>query len=112
MSSTWLGTVHALLLYAFQQREHILDIFEMVSGARITPTYFCVGGVRQDVPEGFVPTVQKFLDGFVPGLREWDVMLTDSQIWISRTKDIGHLSLEQAIGLGVTGPMLRGSGLA
>jgi NADH-quinone oxidoreductase subunit C/D len=106
------GTVHALLLYAFQQRELILNIFEMISGARITPTYFRVGGVRQDVPDAFVPAVQDFLKGFLEGLHEWDVMLTESAIWISRTRDIGYLSLDDAIALGVTGPMLRGSGLA
>lgn len=106
------GTIHSLLLYALQQRELILDIFEMVSGARITPTYFCVGGLRADVPEGFVPTVRQFLAGFMPALHEWDVMLTDNAIWLSRMKDIGYLSQADAIAMGVTGPMLRGSGLA
>ena len=106
------GTIHALLLYAFHQREQILDIFEMVSGARITPTYFCVGGVRQDVPAAFVPAVREFIEGFVTALREWEVMLTDSVIWISRMKGIGFLGLDQAIAMGVTGPMLRSSGLA
>ncbi|MGC8825968.1 MAG: NADH-quinone oxidoreductase subunit D [Anaerolineae bacterium] len=106
------GTIHALLLYAFQQREYILNIFEMVAGARLTPTYFCVGGVRWDVPEGFVPAVRSFLEGFVKALDEWETMLTNNPIWLSRTKGIGYLPLDKAIAMGVTGPCLRGSGLA
>lgn len=106
------GTIHALLMYAFSQREEILNIFEMVAGARLTPSYFCVGGVRQDVPEAFVPTVRAFTEQFLKKLHEWEIMLTHNPIWLSRTKGVGRLSLEDAIAMGVTGPCLRGSGLA
>ena len=106
------GTIHALLLYAFSQREEILNIFEMVSGARMTPSYFCVGGVRQDVPAGFVPRVRQFCTVFLQKLHEWEIMLTKNPIWLSRTKGVGYLSLQDAIAMGVTGPCLRGSGLA
>ena len=105
------GTINSLLLYAFWQREQILDIFEMVSGARMTPTYFCPGGLRQDVPAGFVPRVRDFCGEFLKAFHEWEVMLTENPIWLSRTKDIGYISLQDAISLGVTGPCLRGSGL-
>ena len=105
------GTIMSLLQYAFWMRENILDIFEMVSGARMTPSYICVGGLRQDVPAAFAPRVSEFVTDFLKKLREWEIMLTDNPIWISRTKGVGYLSLADAIAWGVTGPCLRGSGL-
>lgn len=106
------GVGMSLLMYAFQDRESIYDIIEMVSGARMTPSYFAVGGLRWDVPAGFVPRVRGFLDEFKGRLRDQDKMITKNPIFLSRVKDIGYLSREDAISWGVTGPCLRGSGVA
>ncbi len=106
------GVGMSLLMYAFQDRESIYDIIEMVSGARMTPSYFTVGGLRWDVPAGFVPRVRGFLDEFRGRLRDQDKMITKNPIFLSRVKDIGYLSREDAISWGVTGPCLRGSGVA
>ena len=106
------GVGMSLLMYAFQDRESIYDIIEMVSGARMTPSYFTVGGLRWDVPAGFVPRVRGFLDEFKGRLRDQDKMITKNPIFLSRVKDIGYLSREDAISWGVTGPCLRGSGVA
>ena len=106
------GVGMSLLMYAFQDRESIYDIIEMVSGARMTPSYFTVGGLRWDVPAGFVPRVRGFLDKFKGRLRDQDKMITKNPIFLSRVKGIGYLSREDAISWGVTGPCLRGSGVA
>jgi NADH dehydrogenase I D subunit len=106
------GVGMSLLMYAFQDRESIFDIIEMVSGARMTPSCFTVGGLRWDVPVGFVPRVREFLEEFKDRLRDQDRLITNNPIFRSRVEGIGHLSLEDAIAWGVTGPCLRGSGLA
>ncbi len=106
------GTIHALLQYAFREREMILDIFEMVCGARVTTSYFTVGGLRWDVPPAFAPRVREFVDLFEKRLSEYEVMLTDNPVYRSRLEGIAVISAEQAIGLGCTGPMLRGCGIA
>jgi len=106
------GTIHALLQYAFREREMILDIFEMVCGARVTTSYFTVGGLRWDVPRAFAPRVREFVDLFEKRLSEYEVMLTDNPVYRSRLEGIAVISAEQAIGLGCTGPVLRGCGIA
>ncbi|UCC63968.1 MAG: NADH dehydrogenase (quinone) subunit D [Anaerolineae bacterium] len=106
------GVGMSLLMYAFQDRESIYDIIEMVSGARMTPSFFTVGGLRRDVPVGFVPRVRGFLDEFKGRLRDQDRLVSKNPIFLSRVEGIGHLSLEDAIAWGVSGPCLRGSGLA
>jgi NADH-quinone oxidoreductase subunit D len=113
----WLGT-HALdigamsvFLYCFREREKLLDIFEMVSGQRMMSTYFRPGGVWRDVPEEFEPAVRDFIEYFPPRLADYDKLLTANPIWLDRTQGIGFLSAENAIRLGCTGPVLRGSGV-
>lgn len=106
------GVGMSLLMYAFRDREDIFDIIEMVSGARMTPSYFTVGGLRRDVPAGFVSRVRQFLDVFKGRLRDMDKLITRNPIFLSRVKGIGYLSQEDAIAWGVTGPCLRGSGMA
>ncbi len=106
------GVGMSLLMYAFRDREDIYDIIEMVAGARMTPSYLTVGGLRWDVPAGFVPRVREFLDQFKLRLRDQDRMITNNPIFLSRVEGIGHLSQEDAVAWGVTGPCLRGSGLA
>jgi NADH-quinone oxidoreductase subunit D len=113
----WLGT-HALdigamsvFLYCFREREKLLDIFEMVSGQRMMSTYFRPGGVWRDVPEEFEPAVRDFIDYFPPRLDDYEKLLTANPIWLDRTQGIGFLSAEDAIRLGCSGPVLRGSGV-
>lgn len=105
------GTIHALLQYAFREREMILDILEMVCGARLTTSYFTTGGLRWDVPPAFAPRVREFADLFEIRLSEYERMLTSNPIFRSRMVGVGVITADQAIGLGCTGPMLRGSGV-
>jgi NADH dehydrogenase I D subunit len=106
------GTIHALLQYAFREREKILDIFEMACGARITTSYFTTGGLRWDVPPAFAKTVGDFVAVFDKRLDEYEVMLTRNPVYRSRLEDIAVITTAQAIGLGCTGPLLRGCGVA
>jgi NADH dehydrogenase I D subunit len=105
------GTIHALLQYAFREREQILDIFEMVCGARITTSYFTTGGVRWDVPPAFERVAREFVADFDKRLDEYEVMLTNHPVYRSRLDGIAVIDAEQAIGLGCTGPLLRGCGV-
>ena len=105
------GTIHALLQYAFREREMILDLFEMVCGARITTSYFTTGGLRWDVPPAFSPKVREFVDLFDKRLDEYEVMLTNNLVYRSRLEGIAVIDAEQATGLGCTGPVLRGTGV-
>lgn len=105
------GTGMSLLMYALREREMILDIFEMISGARMTVSYVRIGGVWKDVPPAFVPKVQEFCDLFLRRLDEYERMLSRSVVLRKRLEGIGVLSKEDALSLGVTGPLLRGSGV-
>jgi NADH dehydrogenase I D subunit len=105
------GTIHALLEYTFREREMILDLFEMVCGARITTSYFTIGGLRWDVPPAFPGRVREFVDLFDKRLNEYEVMLTRNPIYRSRLDGVAVINAEQAIGLGCTGPLLRGCGV-
>jgi len=113
----WLGT-HALdigaltpLFYAFRDREEILKIFEKYCGARLTTHAFRIGGCIYETYEGFEEDVKKFCTFFLPKLDEYEELLTTNRIWVTRTKGVGLLSPEQCIALGVTGPVLRASGV-
>jgi NADH dehydrogenase I D subunit len=116
----WLGThvldaagvSHALLMYAFREREQILDIFELVSGARLTLSYIRPGGLWRDVPPSFVERVQDFLRTFPARIDEYERMITENPVWLGRTLGIGKLTTEQCLSLCVTGPMLRATGMA
>lgn len=113
----WLGT-HALdlgamsvFLYAFQEREKLLDIFELVSGQRMMGTYFRPGGLWRDVPAEFIPTVQSFIDVFPKKVDEYEALLVNNPLWIDRTQGIGVIMPEDALRFGCTGSTLRGSGV-
>ena len=110
----WLGT-HAMdigamtvLLYAFREREHVLDLFEEYCGARLTYNSMRVGGLPLDIPSGWDKKVRAFCDLMEPKLDEYEQLLTNNRIWVTRTRDIGVISGEEAIGLGLCGPPLRG----
>jgi NADH-quinone oxidoreductase subunit D len=114
----WLGT-HALdlaamsvFLYGFREREQILDIFEMVSGARLMTSYFRVGGLAYDLPSEFLPTVKALLDIMPARIDEYESLLTNNIIWQERTMGIGAIDSAAAIQYGLTGPALRATGVS
>ncbi len=98
-------------LWAFRDREKILDLLEWVSGARMLYNYIWVGGLARDIPAGWLEKVKEFVDYFEPKMVEFDKLLTKNHIFIERTAEIGVLTPEVAISYGCTGPVLRGSGV-
>jgi NADH-quinone oxidoreductase subunit D len=98
-------------MYAFADRERFLDLSEMVSGQRMMPGYFRPGGVALDLPEEFFPAARAFLDDIPRRVDEYERLLDDNLIWRQRTQGVALLSREDAIALGTTGPVLRGSGV-
>ncbi len=113
----WLGT-HALdigamtpLFYTFRDREEILKIFEKYCGARLTTHAFRIGGCQYETYEGFEKDVKKFLTFVAPKIDEYEELLTTNRIWVERTKNVGTISAKDCIALGVTGPVLRASGV-
>ncbi len=105
-----LGTFSPFL-YAFREREKILDLFEEACGARLTYSYLTVGGATHDLPNGWLQKCETFLDGLLPVIDECHTLLTTNSIFVRRTAGIGVLSREMAIDYGCTGPVLRGSGV-
>jgi NADH-quinone oxidoreductase subunit D len=113
----WLGT-HAMdigaltvFLYTFREREDLLRIFEMISGQRMMTSYIRIGGLALEPPLDFFPRVQAFLSTFNEKIDEYSNLLTGNPIFVNRLKGIGHLSAEDALALGVTGPVMRASGI-
>jgi NADH-quinone oxidoreductase subunit D len=100
-----------VFLYTFTEREKLYNLIELLTGARFTTSYTRVGGQIRDLPNGFIPSLTKFLDEFVPQLDELDRLLTRNRIWVDRTKGLGVISKEDAISFAVTGPNLRASGI-
>jgi NADH-quinone oxidoreductase subunit D len=98
-------------MYAFRDREEILDLFEWTCGARLLYNYIWIGGVSHDLPPGFNEKLREFLVRFEKRMKEFDQMLTDNKIFIERTKSIGVVPPALAINYGLTGPNLRGSGV-
>jgi NADH-quinone oxidoreductase subunit D len=108
---TDLGVFGTSFVYAFRERENVLDLFEEVSGDRLMYAYFRPGGVAWDVPANFKSRVEWVCEQALIGASDMDRLLTDNEIFIARTRGIGILSAEDAIDYGVTGPMLRASGV-
>ena len=113
----WLGT-HALdigaltpVFYCFREREEILKIFEKYCGARLTTHAFRIGGLQYETYDGFEQEVKRFCLDFEHKIDEYETLLTNNRIWIARTQGVGLLSAADAIALGVTGPVLRASGV-
>nr|WP_286859055.1 MULTISPECIES: NADH-quinone oxidoreductase subunit D [Sphingobacterium] len=98
-------------LWCFRDREHIMNMLEWVSGSRMLYNYIWVGGLFYDLPVGFEARCSEFISYFKPKLVELDGILTQNQIFISRTANIGVLPADVAINYGVSGPMLRASGI-
>lgn len=105
-----LGTFSPFL-YAFREREKILDLFEEACGARLTYSYITVGGATHDLPSGWLQKCEAFLDQLLPVISECHALLTSNSIFIRRTANIGVMSADTAIAYGCTGPVLRGSGV-
>jgi len=111
----WLGThAHDIgamtpLFYALRERDEVLFMFEMVCGARLTPSYFRVGGLAQDLPEGLETKCRDFVNTFPGHVDEYETLLTKNKIWMKRTQGVGAMSAEEAINWGLSGPILRAS---
>lgn len=98
------------MMHSFREREKILDLLESVTGYRLTPNYMRFGGVKEDLPDGFLEKTIKFLDEFPFYLKEYDDLLTGNEIFMIRTQDVGKRTKKKAIEMGVTGPLLRATG--
>jgi len=97
--------------YMVREREQILFFLEMITGARITPSFFRIGGVSMDLPPEFPDKCIKFVKSFPARIDEYETLLTENKIWKSRTQAVGYLSTEDCIKLGISGPMARASGI-
>lgn len=105
------GSFFTPFLYMFREREKIVDLFEMISGQRLTYNYMRIGGVCQDVPDEFMPALARFI-GELPGyLDEFDRLIQENEILLARSKGVGILPGDTAVNCSVTGPVLRASGV-
>ncbi|HXQ27144.1 MAG TPA: NADH dehydrogenase (quinone) subunit D [Candidatus Acidoferrales bacterium] len=114
----WLGT-HAIdlgamsvFLYTFREREEIMKIYEHVSGQRMMTSYFRIGGLALEPPPDWLDRVRRVVESLPGHIDEYEDLLTQNRIWMARTKGVGYLSPEDAIAMGVSGPLLRASGVA
>lgn len=106
-----LGAMMTPMLYAFTEREHVLDLFEAASGSRMMHNYYRFGGVARDLSEEWLDRCRQVVDRLDRKLDEFDFLLTDNEIFISRTRGISAMSWEEMVSYGVSGPMLRSAGL-
>lgn len=113
----WLGTsaldigAATVFFYTFQQREILYDIYEKLTGARLTTSGVRIGGMARDIPDGWLDDVREFNKNIVPVIDEMESLLTRNRIWMDRTQNVGVLPANEAIELGVSGPVLRASGV-
>ena len=98
-------------LYCFREREMILDLFEAACGARLTYSYITVGGIHDDLPDGWVERCREFLDYFEPKIDDYNNLLSFNHIFVKRTSRVGVILPRDAVAFGLTGPPLRGSGI-
>lgn len=98
-------------LYGFRLREDIYDLFEIVTGTRLTTSYTLVGGLMRDIPENFDKAVHKVLEETITVIDDIETLLNKNRIWQDRTKEIGVISKEDAISYGLSGPLARGAGI-
>ena len=113
----WLGTAAlelgaiSMFWYCFRERDRILDLFELVAGFRMHTRYFQVCGLAEDVPPGFWDECAKFVEVMPKAIDDYETLIDRNEIWLERTQGIGLLSAADAIALGQSGPVLRGSGV-
>ncbi len=105
------GTAISVLMYATRERERILDLFEMVCGARLTTSYIRVGGVWRDLPPAFITHLTDFVKLMPKQIDDYEAMLGDGPLWRERLEGVGKLSRADVINMGLSGVMLRGSGV-
>ena len=114
----WIGTsamdlaAMSVFLYAMREREMILDVFELVSGQRMMTTYIRPGGLWRDIPQGFEAAIREILKVFPGRIKQYEDLLTQNPLFRDRTIGIGKISVEDCLDQGVTGPIIRGSGMA
>jgi NADH-quinone oxidoreductase subunit D len=106
-----MGALGTPLMYAFREREMILDLFESLSGSRMMCNYMRFGGCRVDLPAGWLDQAKLAVEGYSPFLDEFEKLLTENEILVARTQGIGALPAELAVNASITGPMLRASGV-
>ena len=100
------------ILYAFDDREHILDLLDRITGSRLTYCFYRFGGVPRDLDEEFITGVRAFIKRLRSRFRDYESLVTKNAIFINRTRDVGVITRDQAVKYGLTGPTLRGSGIA
>lgn len=114
----WLGTcglelgAMSIYFYTFRERDAALDLGEMISGERMNTRYFQIGGCSADMPEGFEHELRDFIANLRRRMKEYDRLVSKNQIWVDRLKGVGVVSADELLALGVTGPVLRASGVA
>jgi NADH-quinone oxidoreductase subunit D len=107
------GAFFTPFIYMFREREKIYDLFEMLSGQRVLYNYMRIGGFNQDMPEEFLPAVRELVNETMPRrLEEYDLMLSQNEIAIARSKGVGILPRDLALSVGASGPVLRSTGVA
>jgi NADH-quinone oxidoreductase subunit D len=113
----WLGT-HAMeigaisvMMYCFREREQLLNMNEQLAGFRMFPSYLRVGGLREDLPRGFLPVVRDFIAKFPAKVDDYEKLLTKNQVWLKRTKGVGYLSKDDTLAYGLVGPLARAVGI-
>lgn len=100
-----------MIMYGFREREKALQLYESLCGARMTFNYIRPGGVREDLPEGFIPKLREFIADMEKRIKDYENLVNGNEIFLMRMKNIGIISGEDAINSGMTGPTLRGSGV-
>jgi NADH-quinone oxidoreductase subunit D len=105
-----LGAI-SMFWYCFRERDRVLDLFELVAGFRMHTRYFQIGGLAEDIPPGFFDECAKFVEVMPHAIDDYEALIDRNEIWLERTQGIGLLSRDDAIALGQSGPVLRGSGV-
>jgi NADH dehydrogenase I D subunit len=113
----WLGTqaldigAMTVFFFTFREREVLLDIFDDLCGARLTTSWYRIGGVERDLTSKIIDDLRRFIADFPSKIVEYDTLLVTNRIWLARTKNIAVISAEDAVSFGLSGPTLRGSGV-
>lgn len=113
----WLGTMVmdagavSMFLWTFREREYLYNIFDKLAGVRFTVSHCRIGGIQFDIDQETIDAIKFWKKNFRKELLGWKKLLGNNAIWLNRNKGVGHLSKEDAINMGVTGPVLRGSGV-
>ncbi len=100
-----------MIMWGFRERENALQLFEKLCGARMTFNYIKPGGVREDIPEGFIPQLNEFIKDMDKRIEDYEQLINGNEIFMMRMKNIGVISAKEAVNYGMTGPTLRGSGV-